>query len=1730
MSEIYSIQSIHDQLKKKLVDYIETEYLGKNNALRNALHNELISNGVLYKDLMVEANSGYEISDKKIYDTNLPEPIKDILKKLVSANIGFFEYPYKHQIMALENFYKGKDLLVSTGTGSGKTECFLWPMVSSIVNESKKESWNNRGVRAVILYPMNALVSDQESRLRRMIGDYDDKFYKAFEEISGGKRRPQFGMYTGRTKYSGAKAKAEDNALANTLESAYINLDGSEENEKIIAKLKALGKYPAKHSLERFISELRRGNHYTDSLDAELLTRFEMRNVCPDILITNYSMLEYMMVRPEEQGIWNATINWLNSDSSNKLLFIIDEAHMYKGSSGAEVALLIKRFMSNLGITRDKVQFILTSASFPQNAEEEVNQFACDLTNQVIEKNNFEIIMGEPKKFSKFNSLFLNVPNSFEFDIYKLYESKDKYSLINEYFNKLDIYLENYNPTNDEELGQYLYDFLPKIGQIVEIIKYTRNNAKSIDDIANKVFGREKSPASCKVIEFILAILPLAKNYKQQVLFPTRIHMMFRGINGIYACSNPKCNKKHHNLPFGKLFVNYKIDRCDCGAKVYELVNERNCGALFFKAYETSDTNNFIWNTQTYRYDLKEVPVYIPDKEDDLQALNMKKETSSFGYLNPFTGQITEYKENDNSLPVLLIRRDGEEEYKAFVCPKCEKRNSTATDFSTKGNEPFYNLISQQFHLQPQTIFDSEMLKLSPNGGRKVLVFSDSRSKAAKLARDLTRAADRDAFRKVLVIALQKLHESAEYYCYKPTMDLIYPAFLHVVIIKKVHLFYGSERDELQELLEEIEKVIVDYTDDGIVNYKELFQECDNNILKVYHEEMLYHVCSNFTSLTDLRMCYIEPVDFVLRKFRNTEIAKSGKFTVEDFKKIYAAWIDHILSDTLAYDKTIDDETRKNVRPGVPRYGERDGRFNNKFKGFLKEMLNDSEIEELYGAIDNGLEKDGEAKYLMLSKNVLVFDDKKDWYKCPRCGTIFPYEFHGMCMNCGSKEVRKIDSDDLDGISFYTDPVYDELQKPEDNRILTINTMEHTAQLNTADESEDKVWTNAENYEMRFQDLILNNEEPIDVLSCTTTMEVGVDIGALTAIGLRDVPPLVENYQQRIGRAGRRGTSISTIVTYVENGPHDNYYFKHPSEIISGKLRKPWIDVRNPKLIGRHFSLTIINKFMLENDTSIYHTLIDKFNNEYMDDAIEYVKKAINNSDIYNELIPDNSTFDKDYYISNLIQSLHSLRDRVAAFPEQFKDEHRNFISALDALIIEGVFPNYSFPRDVISFYITDPENPDKILHAPSRSIDVALNEYVPGKLIVVDKKTYRSGGLFMKGKNPYINTKNYFNSQEYYRDIYCCTNSFCSWMNDEEPAGGVCPFCNSEVRVEKLVKPWGFGATDGKAVEDSSKNDSYSTSGTPVYAIVSDEDKMQAIDRYQFITVENKYNQKLAIVNRGVQNFGFTVCKKCGGAVLNTSPNGSKNRITTPFKVKDFYCNHNDKETILFGTNDLVTDMALFQTKLDSSIIDCSFDGYWLKKAATTLVQAIILAGTKLLDIDYNELKGGYRVRFDKTDIILEIFIFDSLTSGAGYSSIVSKRASEILYIAETILSDCNCSSSCHNCLENFYNQYDVANLDRFRAYELLQYIKNGSLPKLYTLDEQYKYAKILNRLFENSSKEFYIDENMVFHHNNKQTNVIIYPGMLNKLYVPGKGIKISDFNVEKALPLAYKELTKSE
>ena len=377
--------SVHKQLRTELEDYIKSQYFGKSPLLLSALSNHIDDEGLLYQRPFIESSPAYVTVQNGIETAALENWMKDYFLQLAKANIGVFPSPFAHQISALEAAIRGENLFVSTGTGSGKTECFMWPLLAKMATEARnsKESWVKRGVRTIIMYPMNALVSDQVSRLRRMIGDPDERFIKIFRKTCGDEvRRPQFGMYTGRTPYPGVQPSTEqDRKLEKTL--ARMSFPQSDSEKEFFNHLLKEGKIPAKADMNQFLQGLHESKHIPNDDDAELITRFEMQQFCPDILITNYSMLEYMLLRPREQKIWNDTREWLASNIENKLMFVIDEAHMYRGSSGGEVALLIRRLFHKLGISRERVQFILTTASMPNKSQQDVDsvmKFANELT------------------------------------------------------------------------------------------------------------------------------------------------------------------------------------------------------------------------------------------------------------------------------------------------------------------------------------------------------------------------------------------------------------------------------------------------------------------------------------------------------------------------------------------------------------------------------------------------------------------------------------------------------------------------------------------------------------------------------------------------------------------------------------------------------------------------------------------------------------------------------------------------------------------------------------------------------------------------------------------------------------------------------------------------------------------------------------------------------------------------------------------------------------------------------------------------------------------------------------------------------------------------------------------------------------------------------------------------------------------------------------------------------
>lgn len=514
---------VHLQLREALEDYIKSQYFGKSPILLSAVQNKLDQEGILYQKPYIESSPAYKSELNGIQKSSkLPDWVKAYFDALANADLGVHSSPFCHQVEALEAAFAGKDLFVSTGTGSGKTECFMWPLLAKLAAEARNTpaNWSMRGVRTIIMYPMNALVSDQVSRLRRLIGDSEHRFVNAFRETCGeDSRRPQFGMYTGRTPYAGKEPKrSADRSLVATY-SEMLNAETNEE-KAFLQKLIKDGKFPVKEDFHEFLRKLYDSKHIPDDEDAELVTRFEMQRFCPDILITNYSMLEYMLLRPIESKIWADTQNWLNADSNNKLLFVIDEAHMYRGSAGGEVSFLIRRLFHRLGIDRSRVQFILTTASMPNKNEEDrrvIQTFANDLTAS-DDGHEFHYLAGQQEEIGSgraydisFDRFTKAHPESFEGD------NAERLLALNKFWEGI---IDSPAPfSTDNSAYQWLYDHLVDYVPFRELFKLCRGTTASLQELAQSIFPGAELEDAFHAVGVMLAIAPLARSGSGSVLF-----------------------------------------------------------------------------------------------------------------------------------------------------------------------------------------------------------------------------------------------------------------------------------------------------------------------------------------------------------------------------------------------------------------------------------------------------------------------------------------------------------------------------------------------------------------------------------------------------------------------------------------------------------------------------------------------------------------------------------------------------------------------------------------------------------------------------------------------------------------------------------------------------------------------------------------------------------------------------------------------------------------------------------------------------------------------------------------------------------------------------------------------------------------------------------------------------------------------------------------------------------
>lgn len=1736
---------VHSYLKKELENYIKSQFFGKSPLLLSAISSRLDKEGILYQQPYIESSPAYISVAHGLQDAAIPVWLCTFFEKLADANLGVYPSPFKHQIDALETAIQGKDLFVATGTGSGKTECFMWPILAKLTQEAREtpDSWAQRGVRVLIMYPMNALVSDQISRLRRLIGDPEHKFVKIFRETAGkDARRPQFGMYTGRTPYPGTTTNSgADKELAQTL--SRISKPATSDQEDFYQSLLKEGRIPAKEDMPSFIDALRQSKHIPNDEDAELITRFEMQNCCPDILITNYSMLEYMLFRPRETKIWDETKKWLDSSPERKLLFVIDEAHMYRGSSGGEVALLIRRLFHRLGIGRDRVQFVLTTASMPNRTYEDrmaVQEFAQSLTG--ADSYTFTYLTGERETiapgqgvdipFVKFKGI---TPEEIEA------EGAKKLMALNQFWAGLPGATVPFATL--EDASYWLYDHLTDYIPFQLLLKECRGNAESLHDLAKVIFPAQKEREALNAVSVLLAIAPLARNKKGMVLCPARMHMLFRGINGVYACTNPQCPHSHTDgaLTLGEIFLSDAHYTCpECGSAVYELYNDRKCGALFLRGYVLKSEMDSLGHTYLWRYagqvfdesTLKEIHLYIPQKgftpkNRGKYRLRPCYLDSRSGFIN-FRDDSLAGKEGVLKLYYTDYSEKGRPDTITFpTCPHCKRRmiGSELTSFATRGNLSFYNLIKAQFDVQPP-VKEKENNPRLPNAGRKVLLFSDSRQRAARLARDMSNASDMTAARQLTVLAIDRMQKVDE----EQSLNDIYGFFVLEAALHQVQLYSGDNRAKF--VTNDCAKILRDYKRRlraGRAWHPSL--TVGDNAPDQMKEQLLRMFCGGYDTLTSVALCWLSPTDEAMFDAVD-ELAEEGQtVSDEEFLEVFNAWVS-VCCDEVALGQTISDDIRRNVRKGYGSTG----------YGLEDDWSMPATICEKMGWDKKGktqdiwkrilqrrfLEKGDFGKwYIDLTKIKPNLDLNHSWYRCPRCSTITAFMLKGACPNCGGVIDHPMTEEELKALDFWRVPAISALQNQP---IYVIDTEEHTAQLSYKDQSND-MWSRTEQYELRFQDLIQENESPVDILSSTTTMEVGIDIGSLIAVGLRNIPPMRENYQQRAGRAGRRGASLSTIVTYCDNGPHDTLYFQHPEPMFRGDPRRPWIDISSEKLIQRHLNMIALQEFLKRESSSLELMSAADFVDEKLD-AFQDFLQAFQMSDCV--LIPA-SYQGSCQFKEPLLEELQKLKAKKDAHPELYQIPDgvtTKSKSLLDALYEEGIIPTYSFPKNVVSTYISNQEG--KQLYQVERGLDVAIGEYAPGRAIVVDKATYQIGGFYYPGSERrkgclLTPARAFVEDENYCKAVMECMD--CGWFGLKEDNVKDCPFCGSRSIIETtpMLRPWGFAPKDGRAIPEVQLQEERTVVQQPLYSTLPESETMTEIAGCRNMRMASRSNQRIIMMNKGLEGKGFTVCCDCGASMPGDDAD-ALNGVNRPYiskYIRNSKCRHSVTKHVNLGY-DFITDMLVLEIRLDPKQVETERkDSLWLTRAGTSLAEAMRLVISRILDIEFTELMTGYRVRRKGAEAFLDVYIYDSLSSGAGYAAGVASIMSDVLSQVEIMLSGCTCESACHNCLKHYRNQNLHGLLDRYAALELLHWAKDGARPHMASVIEQVRMLMPLKSILEQAGVYISVgNDKIILQQGTSSKELKIYPAMWKQPEEPNC-IFVSDACLKYAKPYAVQQIT---
>jgi len=1223
----------------------------------------------------------------------------------------------------------------------------------------------------------------------------------------------------------------------------------------------------------------------------------------------------------------------------------------------------------------------------------------------------------------------------------------------------------------------------------------------------------------------------------------------------------------------------------------------------FVRAFGIGRTAEFLWNEaggklSEFGTPLHEIHLLLEEPHPD-QAKNVDPV-----WMDIKTGRLFEQMPKNATGFRLLYRPtasddDGKGLSTFGNCPLCTRRTKTGRnlkimDLATKGEQPFANLIREQFVNQVAT---KPLDDRHPNEGRKALLFSDGRQKAARLARDLPREVERDSFREALILAISELSKI------KPETTLdepLYAAFVSVCARYFLHFFDGKDQEAL---IEECQRFVIDYDS----NLSMALEEGWRPLPPVrYRQALLRQISDPYYSLVSACAAAAEPRK---KSLRFLEKRVGSIVASETLAEIASEWAREML-DNSAFDPGLSLNLRELEFPFFEPVRAEDG---------LKRFFED--VRHRTGLDADGVTTLREALFEVFTRNALGTDDSgrllvpdslqvriaidETWLQCALCGHVQLKPYIGACANCGRKtlEPRPPDHPYMTARKgFFREPLRAVLSG---QRPIHLTAEEHTAQLSQRDAG--VVYATTEEFELRFQDVPLGPKKPaVDVLSCTTTMEVGIDIGSLTAVGLRTVPPLRENYQQRAGRAGRRGTSVSSVLTFAQGGAHDAHYFANPAEMISGAPREPRIKSDNRRLARRHIYSNLLQTFFHMKMDSLSEEeqrklaakrpdLMSAFGNasDFFVDGGDFTFGAFEqwmtsdvltkNSTVAGEIaawLPDEIAGsakdipgEKRRFVidvaSDVLKALRSLGDEIAQDEEENEDGSEEDFDArggslLDLLFDKGLLPSYAFPTDLCSFVIQERGEHGKIREKerPQLAKNQALSEYAPGRLLVVNKETYRVGGIFFDTLPTTVPAEGKFTGVRA-RYIGCprCTYVRLDETSDVEQALGEpnCPVCGEELRASELLDPPGFSPEAGLPIRESDRDQDITYASSAQLPELVDREDFKWESKEKQLEFAHAEGVKLIVANKGRDGDGFAVCEKCGAAWLSDDDVPAKSH-RRPFLVPRHVmireqatsqCTGNIRRGIYLG-HQFRTDILLLRVSFKSPM-DFSPAQPWLYDALATLADATALGSSLTLTIDPGELSSGFRLVPPKEDGVgaAEIYLFDTASGGAGYAFDAGENLDEVLDKVEALLSYCPgaCDRSCTKCLRHYGNRFFHSRLDRRLGLQLLRYARSGVAPGIATAGEQAKCLEPLSRFLAlegwNVSaldKRGSIVAPLVAERALGGSPVLVgtYPALLTRadaikqheLRIPSKEpiVLLPDYLVEQDLPSAYREFLRQQ